>query len=63
MGRGLKPQMKYANKTGARYTVVLGEDEVATGKARLKRMGDGAEAETTVERLVQSGPAEWEQLF
>ncbi len=63
MGRGLKPQMKYANKTGARYTVVLGEDEVATGKARLKRMGDGAEAETTVERLAQSGPAEWEQLF
>ena len=42
---------------------VLGEDEVATGKARLKRMDDGAEAETTVERLAQSGPAEWEQLF
>lgn len=63
MGRGLKPQMKYANKTGARYTVVLGDDEVAAGRARLKRMSDGAEAEIALDQLAQSGPAEWEQLF
>lgn len=63
MGRGLKPQMKYANKTGARYTVVLGDDEVAAGRARLKRMSDGTEAEIALDQLAQSGPAEWEQLF
>lgn len=47
MGRGLKPQMKYANKTGARYTVVLGEDEVATGKAGSSGWATAPEAETT----------------
>ncbi len=44
-GRGLKAQMKYANKLGARYTVVLGEQELADGKARLKNMGTGEERE------------------
>lgn len=43
VGRGLKAQMKYANKIGARYSMVLGEDEVAAGSARLKRMEDGEE--------------------
>jgi histidyl-tRNA synthetase len=33
--------MKYANKIGARYTLVIGEDELNTGKAKLKRMSDG----------------------
>ena len=37
MGRGLKPQMKYANKIGAKYTVVLGENELSAGSAKLKR--------------------------
>lgn len=55
MGRGLKPQMKYANKIGAQYVVVLGEDEVATGKAKLKRMADGAELEIDLAALAKDG--------
>ena len=43
VGRGLKAQMKYANKIGAVYSMVLGEDEAAAGSARLKRMADGEE--------------------
>ncbi len=39
--RGLKAQMKYADKIGAKYTVVLGEDELAKGKAQLKEMKTG----------------------
>ena len=41
VGRGLKAQMKYANKIGAKYTVVLGDDEIAAGKANLKCMETG----------------------
>ncbi len=48
VGRGLKAQMKYANKIGARFTVVLGDDEVASGKARLKNMDSGEETEVSL---------------
>ena len=40
-GRGLKAQMKYADKIGAQYTIVLGENELAQGKAELKNMKTG----------------------
>lgn len=39
--RGLKAQMKYANKIGAAYTIVIGDDEIAAGKAELKNMESG----------------------
>lgn len=45
MGRGIKAQMKYANKIGAVYTVVLGDNELADGKAKLKEMESGKETE------------------
>ena len=48
VGRGLKAQMKYANKIGAKYTVVLGDDEIATGKANLKCMETGEQTEVSL---------------
>ncbi len=39
--RGLKAQMKYADRIGAKYTIVLGDDELAGGKASLKIMATG----------------------
>ncbi len=41
-GRGLKAQMKYAGKIGAKFSMVLGEDELASGTAMLKNMADGS---------------------
>lgn len=41
MGKKLKAQMKYANKVGARYTMILGEDELQNAKASLKNMENG----------------------
>ncbi len=41
-GRSIKAQMKYANKLGAAYSMVLGDDEIASGKAELKNMEDGS---------------------
>ncbi|MGM9637226.1 MAG: histidine--tRNA ligase [Eubacteriales bacterium] len=44
VGRSLKAQMKYANKIGAAYTLVLGDDEILAGKAVLKNMrGEGSD--------------------
>ena len=39
--RGLKAQMKYADKIRARYTIVLGDNELEAGKAELKNMKTG----------------------
>lgn len=51
MGRGLKAQMKYANKLGAEYTAVIGETELAEGKGKLKRMSDGIETEVAYAQM------------
>lgn len=40
-GRGLKAQMKYANKIGAKYSLVLGDTEIGENSASLKNMADG----------------------
>jgi histidyl-tRNA synthetase len=39
--RGLKAQMKYADKIKAKYTIVLGDNEIESGKAELKNMKTG----------------------
>jgi histidyl-tRNA synthetase len=41
VGRSLKAQMKYADKLGALYTIVVGDNELETGKAQLKDMRNG----------------------
>ncbi len=45
MNRGLKAQMKYANKIGAAFTVVLGDNELENGTVKLKEMSTGEETE------------------
>lgn len=47
-GRGLKAQMKYADKIGARYTAVIGDDEIAAKTCVLKNMTDGTTREVTL---------------
>ena len=41
MGRSVKAQMKYANKIGALYSMVLGDSELEAGSAQLKQMATG----------------------
>ena len=60
MGRGLKAQMKYANKIGAAFTIVLGENELNEGKAKLKEMESGEESEI---RLNDKFPAAFEEIY
>ncbi len=39
--RSVKAQMKYANKLGAKFSMVLGEDEIQAGKGDIKNMQTG----------------------
>ncbi len=49
VGRSLKAQMKYADKIGAKYTVVLGSDELANKAATVKNMSTGEKTELSLE--------------
>ncbi len=49
MNRGLKAQMKYANKIGAAFTLVLGDNELSEGKAKLKEMEKGEETQIALD--------------
>ncbi len=40
VSRSLKAQMKYADKIGAKYVLVVGDSELESGKAILKNMND-----------------------
>lgn len=48
VGRGLKAQMKYANKIGASFVIVLGDNELESGKAMLKNMTTGEQTEISI---------------
>lgn len=47
-GRGLKAQLKYANKIGAGFTIVLGDDEVKSDCAYLKNMETGEKSKISL---------------
>lgn len=42
MNRSLKAQMKYADKLGAEYVAVIGENELSNGELDIKKMSDGS---------------------
>ena len=50
-GKGLKAQMKFADKIGASFTMVLGDDELQNKKAKLKNMSTGEQTEVSLESL------------
>lgn len=49
--RALKGAMKAADKSGARYVVVLGDSELNRGIVELKRMSDGVSASVKIDQL------------
>lgn len=53
VGRSLKAQMKYADKLGAKYSIVLGDDEIASGKAVLKDMESGKKREIELRNIAE----------
>lgn len=51
MDRSLKAQMKYADKVGAKTCVVIGDNELDTGRVVLKSMIDNKTLETALENI------------
>ncbi len=50
--RGLKSQMREADKRGARWVVILGEDELARNVAAVRDMTTGEQTDVALEGLV-----------
>ncbi len=44
--------MDYANREGLKQVLILGENELAPGKIRLKFMQDGREEDVALEQLI-----------
>lgn len=51
MSRSLKAQMKYADKLGAVYTAVLGDNEIESGIVKIKKMENGEQSEVALDEL------------
>jgi histidyl-tRNA synthetase len=54
-GGSFKSQMKKADASNARYAVIIGEDEVSSGKVTLKNLRDGSQQVVTTETLINLG--------
>lgn len=52
-GRSMKAQMKQANKLGAKYSVILGEDEIAEGVVMLRSMEDSSQAKVPMAQVAE----------
>ncbi|MFI8931901.1 histidine--tRNA ligase [Streptomyces sp. NPDC053474] len=52
-GKGLKGAMKNANRSGARFTVVAGERDLAEGVVQLKDMESGEQEAVAVDEIVE----------
>ena len=59
MDRSVKAQMKYADKVGARYVAVIGDDEVENGNAEAKDMRTGDIVLLSLDALLSDGAGEY----
>ena len=45
--------MKYADKIGAHYTLIIGDSELECGKAQLKDMTNSTQKEIEIDSLIK----------
>nr|NIS40079.1 histidine--tRNA ligase [Desulfuromonadales bacterium] len=50
-GKSLKAQLRRADKIKARFALIIGEDELAEGKAQLRNMSDGSQQEIALNNI------------
>lgn len=53
MDRGLKAQFKYADRIGARYVAVIGDDELAKGVVSLRDMEKSSQKEVPADKVIE----------
>jgi len=49
----LKKSLGLADKLGAQYALIIGEDEVSSGQFTLKRLADGVQTKLTEAQLLE----------
>ena len=54
MERGLKAQFKYADRIGARYVVVIGDEELAKGVVTLRDMNNSSQTQVAKESITET---------
>ncbi|NLK96634.1 histidine--tRNA ligase [Defluviitalea saccharophila] len=54
LGKSVKAQMKYGDKIGAKYSMILGDDEINAGKAVIKNMETREQTEVVLSDIVQA---------
>lgn len=52
--KDLEKQLKYADKKGIQYVVIIGENEVKNGKYRLKNLQTGEQKELTSDEVIST---------
>ncbi len=51
--KSLKTQLKKADKLGAKYAIIVGEEELARGKVKVRNMGSSSEEEIDIDKVKQ----------
>ena len=49
----IKTKFKYADKLKIPYVIVIGEDEINSGKLTLKNMETGEQEQKTIEEIIE----------
>lgn len=53
VGRSVNAQMKYANKLGARFSAVIGDNELSSGALNVKNMITGEIVKTEFDKIIE----------
>lgn len=53
MGRSLKSQMKYADKIGCEFSIIIGDDEIEKGVCKVRNMKTSSEEIVEIENICE----------
>lgn len=49
----IKSKFKYADKLNIPYTIIIGENEIKSGKLTIKNMTNGEQSQKTIEEIIE----------
>lgn len=52
-GRSMKAQMKYANRENARFTIIVGDSELDSGKFTFRNMNESEESSLSIDEILK----------
>ena len=49
----IKAKFKYADRLNVPYVIVIGEDEISSGRLTIKNMQEGTQEQLTIEEIIK----------